>query len=212
MHHAEVFGRLEMRIVIRHLLCFVSMAAFAATVCAQEPVAAPNEDLDWPSPDGKFVFLTSTGNDGRTIELIDKASGKKLRIGDQDSNARSWHVRWAPDSKRFALMTRFGHPFQTLSVYFRDGETFRMIELPELPEANIPEKLKRGKEFPHFAGLNWQAAKAWKKDGSLVVTIDTMIDGAGSSITATRTVVLRFDPAGKAMIVKSTIKYETATD
>jgi len=49
-------------------------------------------------------------------------------------------------------------------------------------------------------------------DGSLVVTIDTMIDGAGSSITATRTIVLGFDRAGKPRIVKSTIKYETETD
>ena len=42
-----------------------------------------------------------------------------------------------------------------------------------------------------------------------MVTIDTMIDGEGASITATRTVVLTFDRAGKAKIVKSTIRYET---
>jgi hypothetical protein len=39
-----------------------------------------------------------------------------------------------------------------------------------------------------------------------------MIDGPGGSITASRTVVLGFDQAGKASIVKSTIKYETARD
>jgi hypothetical protein len=39
-----------------------------------------------------------------------------------------------------------------------------------------------------------------------------MIDGAGSSILATRTVVLGFDRAGKARVVKSTVKYETETD
>ena len=44
------------------------------------------------------------------------------------------------------------------------------------------------------------------------MTVDTMIDGEGSSITATRTVVLDFDQAGKARIVKSTIKYETKRD
>jgi hypothetical protein len=36
-----------------------------------------------------------------------------------------------------------------------------------------------------------------------------MVDGAGPSITATRTVVLGFDRAGKATIAKSAIKYET---
>jgi hypothetical protein len=203
---------LEMQIVIRLFLCLVSLAAFAATVCAQES-ASPNENIDWPSPDGKFAILTSYGEDLHTIDLIDKKSGKKLqRIREEDSSRAYWHLLWAPDSNRFALMTRLGHPIQGVDVYFQSGETFRKIELPDLPEANIPEKLKHGKKFPHVASLNWQEAKEWKKDGSLVVTIDTMIDGEGSSITATRTVVLGFDRAGKARIVKSTIKYETETD
>jgi hypothetical protein len=209
-----------MQIVIRLLLCLVSLAAFAATVCAQEPIASPSasagdtkENIDWPSPDGKFAFLTAYGEDLHTIDLIDKKSEKKLqRIGEEDSRQTYWHVLWAPDSNRFALMTRLGHPIQGVDVYFRGAETFRKIELPDLPEANIPESLKRGKKFPHVASLNWQEAKGWKEDGSLVATIDTMIDGEGSSITATRTVVLGFDRAGKARIVKSTIKYETETD
>ena len=210
-----------MQMAIRLLLGLVGLAAFAATVCAQqEPIASPRAsagdtkgNIDWPSPDGKFAFLTAYGEDLRTIDLIDKKSEKKLqRIGEEDSSQTYWHVLWAPDSNRFALMTRLGHPIQGADVYFRSAETFRKIELPDLPAANIPERLKHGKKFPHFASLNWQEAKEWKKDGSLVVTIDTMIDGQGSSITATRTVVLGFDRAGKARFVKSTIKYETETD
>ena len=210
-----------MPIVIRFLLCVVSLAMFAAPVCAQQkPIASPiasagdpKENIDWPSPDGKFAFLTAYGEDLHTIDLIDKKSEKKLqRIGEEDSNRTYWHVLWAPVSNRFALMTRLGHPIQGVDVYFRSAETFRKIELPDMPEANIPERLKHGKKFPHVANLNWQEAKEWKKDGSLVVTIDTMIDGEGSSITATRTVALGFDRAGKARILKSTIKYETGTD
>jgi hypothetical protein len=212
-----------MQTVIRLLLCFVSLAACSATVWAQERGASPgasagaegetNERIDWPSPDGKFAFRTSYGEDLHTIGLIDKQSRKQLqRIGEEDSSQASWHVLWAGDSRRFALMTRLGHPIQGVDVYFRSGETFRRIELPDLPKAEIPERLKHGKKYPHVASLNWQEAKAWKKDGSLIVTIDTMIDGDGSSINATRTIVLGFDRAGKARIVKSTIKYETATD
>jgi hypothetical protein len=209
-----------MQMVSRLLLCLVSLVASAATVRAQEPVASPSasarnasENIDWPSPDGKFAFLTAYGEDLHTLDLIDKKSRRKLqRIGEDDSSPTYWHLLWAPDSNRFALMTRLGHPIQGVEVYFRSAETFRKVELPDLPEANIPESLKRGKKFPHFAGLNWQEAKEWKKDGSLVVTIDTMIDGAGSSITATRTVVLGIDRAGTARIVKSTIKYQTRTD
>lgn len=209
-----------MQIVIRLLLCLASLAAFAAMVCAQEPIASPsasagdtNENIDWPSPDGKFAFLTAYGEDLHTIDLIDKKSEKKFqRIDEADSSQNYWHVLWAPDSNRFALMTRLGHPVQGVDVYFRSAETFRKIELPDLPEANIPERLRHGKKIPHFAPLNWQEAKEWKKDGSLVVTIDTMIDGESSSITATRTVVLAFNRADKARIVKSTIKYKTETD
>jgi hypothetical protein len=212
-----------MQTVIRLLLCLVSLAAGSAAVYAQERGAAPgasagaegerDEGIDWPSPDGKFAFLTSYGEDLHTIGLIDKQSRKQLqRIGGEDSSQASWHVLWAPDSQRFALMTRLGHPIQGVDVYFRSGETFRKIELPDLPKAEIPEGLKHGKKYPHVASQNWQEAKAWKKDGSLVVTIDTMIDGDGSSITATRTVLLGFDRAGKARIVKSTIKYATGTD
>ena len=201
-------------VVIRLLPCLVvGLMAFAVAVRAQQPAAPANEHIDWPSPDGKFAFLTSYGEDLHTVDLIDKASGKKLQqIGEEDSSQATWHVLWASDSNRFALMTRLGHPIQGVDVYFRSGEMFRKIDLPELPEANIPEQLKHGKKFPHFAGLNWQEAKRWTKDGSLVVTIDTMIDGDGSSITATRTVMLGFDRAGKARIVKSTIKYKTETD
>src|SRR5262249_9551589 len=93
------FVSLGTQIVIRLLLCFVNLAAFAATVCAQAPVASPNENIDWPSPDGKFAFLTSYGEDLHVIDLIDKKAGKKLqRIGEEDSSQAYWHVLWAPDS------------------------------------------------------------------------------------------------------------------
>jgi len=44
-----------------------------------------------------------------------------------------WNVLWAPDSNGFALRTKVvGHPrLEDTYVYFRSGETFRKIELPE---------------------------------------------------------------------------------
>jgi hypothetical protein len=202
-----------MLMALRFLLSIISLVALAATASAQTPAASASESLDWPSPDEKFAFRASYGEDLHSIDLIDKTSGKKLqRIDETDSNQTMWHVLWAPDSAHFALMTRLGHPAQGVDVYVRSGDAFRAIELPDLPEASIPEKLKRGRKLPHFANLNWQEAEKWQKDGSLIVTIVAMIDGAGPSITATRTVVLGFDRAGKARIVKSTIKYETAGD
>ena len=95
-----------MQIETRHLLRLVSLAAFSVTVCAAGPVASPrasaadtNENSEWPSPDGKFAFLTSYGQDLHTIDLIDKKSEKKLqRIGEEDLE---------PDLLASALGARF---------------------------------------------------------------------------------------------------------
>jgi hypothetical protein len=162
-------GATQMRKVVRLLLCLASFAVFAATAWAQQPAASAKQNIDWPSPDGRFAFLATYDEYLRTLDLIDKASGKKLqRIGNEDSSQAYWHVLWASGSDRFALMTRMGHPIQGIDVFFRNGDTFRKIELPDLPEANIPEKLKHGKKFPHYANMNWQEAEKWMKDGSLV--------------------------------------------
>jgi hypothetical protein len=124
------------------------------------------------------------------------------RIGEEDSSQAYWHLLWAPDSNRFALMTRLGHPIQGVDVYFRRAELFERSNCLTYPRRTSRKSSSTVKKFPHVASLNWQEAKEWKQDGSLVVTIDTMIDGEGSSITATRTVVLGFDRDGKARIVK----------
>ncbi|MGN6749606.1 MAG: hypothetical protein ACTHJS_13525 [Xanthobacteraceae bacterium] len=202
----------KIKTTLRLLLCLIGLIT-GASAYAQAPAAPGIAAIGWPSPDGKFAFLKSYREDLHSIDLIDNQSGRKLQqIDEEDSSQADWHVLWAPDSNRFALMTRLGHPTQGVDVYRRTDETFQRIDLPDLPEADIPEKLKHGRNFPHFANLNWQEAKQWNKNGSLVVTIDTMIDGDGRSITATRTVVIGFDQVGKASIVKSTIKYETAKD
>jgi hypothetical protein len=208
--HEKQDMQMVVRLLLLSILSFV-LALHETTARAQQPVAPLF--IDWPSPNGEFAFLTTRGEEN-TIDLIDKESGKKLqRIDASDISSVSWRLLWAPDSRRFALMTKVGHPNQGVDVYFRSGQEFQKVELPQLPEANIPDKLKHGKSFPHWASLNWQEAEKWKSDGSLVVTVVSMIDGEGSSIMATRTVVLGFDQAGKARIVKSTaIKYKTSKD
>jgi hypothetical protein len=46
-------------------------------------------------------------------------------------------------------------------------------------------------QHPHVAKNNWQTAQKWNKDGSLLVTIDNTIDGAGHTASAIRTVLPR---------------------
>ena len=118
----------------------------AETNTATEPTAAPSSNVSPgqednankrcdcpPSPDGKFAFLTSDSEESYIIDLIDRKSGKKLQRVDEADMPVFWDVLWAPDSNGFALRTKVvGHPrLEGSDVYFRSGETFRKIELPE---------------------------------------------------------------------------------
>jgi hypothetical protein len=231
----RLFGNYRGVKLLNQLILFffaVSFVAMADSLRAQEQSASPTpsvsepattsqstgeqeaekKEVEFPSPDGKFAFLIGRGEYEQTIDLIDKKTSKVLQhIADDDMSSLSYTVLWAPDSKRFALMTRVGHPNQGVTVYFQKAETFREIELPEL-NADIPAKLTHGKEFPHVASNNWQEAEEWKKDGSLRLTINTTIDGAGYTASAERTVLLGFEQSGKVKILKSTIKYESRKD
>jgi hypothetical protein len=73
--------------------------------------------------------------------------------------------------------------------------------------AEVPQKAKRGMDLQHVAELDSQSAIQWAKDGSLVVQVETIVDGNGGSVTATRTVVLALDRSDKAKVRKSTIKF-----
>jgi hypothetical protein len=170
------------------------------------------KEIDFASPDGKFAFLLGHGDPDQTIDLIDKKTEEVVQhIDDEDMGSVSYKVLWAPDSKRFALMTRMGHPNQGVTVYFQKGDKFQEIEIPELT-VEIPAKIRAGKQHPHVSTNDWQTAEKWNKDGSLVLTIDNTIDGAGHTASAIRTVLLGFDKSGKVKILKSTVKYESRND
>jgi len=156
-------------------------ATIVYTVSAEGPTASPTpsvsdteedmtKEVDFASPDKKFAFLIGRGEDQQTIDLIDKKTEKVLQhIADDEMSSVSYTVLWAPDSKRFALMTRAGHPNQGVTVYFLKGDKVQKIKIPDLT-VDIPKKVLAGKEHPHVATNNWQEAEEWKKDGSLLLT------------------------------------------
>jgi hypothetical protein len=193
------------------------------TVNAEEATALPTssvsdtkddttKEVKFPSPDGKFALLIGHGEDQQNIDLIEKKTEKVLqRIADDDMTSVRYSILWAPDSKRFALMTRAGHPNQDVRVYLLKGDKFQEIKIPDL-RAEIPARIRAGKDHPHVANNNWQEAEKWNKDGSLLLTIDNTIDGAGHTASATRTVLLGFDKSGKPQILNSRVKYESRND
>ena len=186
------------------------------SVSGQENGEETPQTMENLSPDGQFAFRNTGDSDSdsekQTYDLIDKGSGKVLKsVAESDpdlgASARfNMSVLWRSDSKAFALTATLIKLGSEVSVYLQEGTTFRKIKLPKL-SADIPEKIKRGKSFPHVSELDSWSAKQWQKDGSLVVEIENMVDGNDGSITATRTVVLGFDRSDKAKVLKSTIKF-----
>jgi hypothetical protein len=198
----------------RSLIVLSILVTCSLSVCGQEPEEGTKRTIEAPSPDGQFAFRYTGESDSekQTYDLIGKASGKVLMaVAESDPDlgpsARfNMEVLWRPDSKAFALTATLWKRGSYVAVYVRDGSTFREIKLPELV-ADIPEKVKGGKDFPHVSTLNSQSAERWQKDGSLVIEIENRMDGNEGSVTATRTVVLGFDRSDKAKVRKSTIKF-----
>jgi hypothetical protein len=185
-----------------------ALVALAVPVRAQETDYSPKRTIESPSPDGRFAFLAAYTAEKRTLDLIEKDSGKVLlRVAESEegTNRLSSEALWAPDSKRVALWISIYRREADLSVYFREGDTFREIKLPALPAAKLPKKVENDKKhFWHMAVGDWAKPVRWLKDGSLIVESESVMDGNGNTATATRTTVLGFDRSGAAKIVKST--------
>jgi hypothetical protein len=198
----------------RSLIVLSILVTCSYPVCGEETEEETKKTIEAPSPDAQFAFRYTgeSESEKQTYDLIDKRSGKVLMSvaesnPDLGPSARfNVEVLWRPDSKAFALTAMLWKRGSNVDVYVRNGSTFRHIGLPELL-ADITEKIKTGKSFPHVVELNSQSAKRWQTDGSLIVEIESIQDGGDNgSITATRTVVLTFDRSDKAKIRKSTMK------
>ncbi len=198
----------------RTLIVLSIVVTCSHSLCGEDTEEGTKKTIEAPSPDGQFAFRYTAESDSekQTYDLIDEGSRKVLMsVAESDPDlgpsARfNMEVLWRPDSKAFALTATLWKRGSYVEVYVRNGSTFRKIELPELV-ADIPEKVKGGKSFPHVTELNSQSAKRWQKDGSLVVEIENMMDGNEGSVTATRTVVMGFDRSDKAKVLKSATKF-----
>jgi len=97
---------------------------------------------------------------------------------------------------------------EAISIYSRAGGTFREIELPTLPRAELPADSGDGK----ITNVDSTRAIRWERNGSLIMEIETVKSRVDDIMIATRTVVLGFDQHGKAKILKSAQKVTTEKD
>jgi hypothetical protein len=182
-------------------------------VCAQQADEETEKTVEYPSPDGRFAFLFVRPTEGRkTVDLIEKKSGKVLtRVVESDENfgdRLGANVIWTADSRRFAITYMLNRRGEEISVYARSGDAFRQIELPDFPSAELPDNDGPGK----VTNVDSTRAVRWQKNGSLLVTIETVESRAHDTVTATRTLVLGFDEKGGAKILSSKHKVTTEPD
>lgn len=143
------------------------------------------------------------------LDLVAKADGKvvcKVIDSDEYGPRLKSDVLWAPDSKSFAFSSSEVRLSTSVSVFVREGETFREVELPELSDPKIPAKYEGDERLYHWVAIAMWDPVCWRKDGSLEVRGLCSRDGNELSVDVSRTVVLAPAKSGKWKILSSNQK------
>ena len=173
---------------------FSSIAVACCVACPWQWLAA-EEEIKYPSPDGRFSLRTENGE----VHFIENDSGQVMTdLGDP---WRRQVLVWSPDSKRVAYANR-GDKWGEVKVYFWNGTTFDEASLPEdLPSADI--------QLPKDCGAvkNYGGAATplrWLRSGDLELSSDLMMlcRESGATCTAEVRFTLAFDAQHHASVKK----------
>jgi hypothetical protein len=177
------------------------------------------------SPDGKFALRLIHGEEGWETSIVELPSKKKIidleviatsgdherrawvasvdtfRIEDYAKDAR---LLWSNDSQRVTYFNE-DRDEHTMSVYFRNGDTFEEVTLPEIPRC---DEIKG--EDPKNLDTVWYKTtpEAWLDSGSLLVTFSgewrrlNGETGAKAMIGCERNITLVFDAQHHASVAK----------
>lgn len=188
--------------------------------------AAEKEIIKDKSPDGKFALRLTHGEEGWDTAIIDANTKEKIvdlevvaisgdherlawvrgadtfRIEDYANDAR---LLWSDDSQRVAYFNE-DRDEHTMSAYFRNGDTFKEVALPELPRC---DEIK-DEDPEYLTTVSYTLTpKSWLDSGSLLVTFSgewrrlNGETGAKAMIGCERTITLAFDAQHKASIKKA---------
>ena len=203
---------------------FLSIAVACCVACPWQWLAA-EEDIKYPSPDGRFALRITRSKDDEyhpTVELIEKQSGKVMLTLHSASDTELFDpsesvLVWSADSKRVAYGFRDSPPgVRVVSlgalVCFWNGSGFDKVFLPEnLPSPRI--KLPKGKEEnvkPYGGGVK---PLKWLKSGELEMSSEEMMLSRddGKSYTGVMRFTVSFDAQHHAS-VKEIGKTKTEVD
>ena len=179
---------------------FSAIAVACCVACPWQWLAA-EEEIKYPSPDGRFALRII---DEQKVELIEKASGSVMvDLGE------AWHnpgqvsqiLVWSHDSKRVAYGNR-GYKQGEVSVYFWNGSTFEQVALPDKlpsPDINLPKDCGAVKNYGGAV-----TPLKWLESGQLELSSDLMMlcRESGDTCTGELRFTLAFDAQHHASVKK----------
>jgi len=177
----------------------VSSIAVACCIAYPWQWLAAEEEIKYPSPDGRFALRII---DEQKVELIEKVSGRMMvDLGE------AWHnpgqvsqtLVWSRDSRRVAYGNR-GYKEGEVSVYFWNSSIFQEVPLPDdLPFPDIKFRKNVG-SIRHYGA--WLTPLRWLKPGELELSNEVlMLDrDSGADYTGVLRFTLSFDAQHRASV------------
>jgi len=183
---------------MKFLCSFVAVAC--CVVCPWQWLGA-EEEIKYPSPDGKFALRIAepTEDGGGKIALIEKTSGEVMI--DLGTASRSQVLVWSPDSKWVAYGNRADKTGEVV-VYFSNGSTFQEVPLPDdLPFPDIKFRKNVG-SIRHYGA--WVTPLRWLRPGELELSNEVMMldRDSGTDYTGVLQFTLAFDAQHHASVKK----------
>ncbi|HJT44977.1 MAG TPA: hypothetical protein VJ721_01780 [Chthoniobacterales bacterium] len=153
------------------------------------------------SPDGKFALEITKEEEGWSAAIIDlKNKSTTVSLEIYQNYTEEAHLVWSKDSERVAYFEPDRRGGST-TVYFRNGDKFDVVELPELPDC----KIRRANGEEHVKTIeSTTKAQKWLSSGALELKAhsDELMEKGDNqySKTCTQIVTVAFDANRKASV------------
>src|SRR5207247_6508470 len=150
--------------------------------------------------DGKFALRMARAEE--KMSIIDKKSQRVVQELEWTGNSfeNDAKVVWSADSQRVVYVRPWRRGVE-LYVYFRKGNSFEPVALPEdMPAPVLPDRRNRDGTSVYSKSWDWKDVKEWSKLGALIFSYGVENDNnERDEITLTIT----FNGKNKARVLKT---------